>query len=104
MTDIRTAEADDIQSRQLSMFMGANYLVTIHITPVDGVRNLRELCDRKQRVLEKGADHLLYMLLDGLVDGYFPVLNALDDFMDNLEDRIVGRPEQGTLDIIFRSK
>jgi hypothetical protein len=27
------------------------------------------------------------MLLDGLVDGYFPLLDLLDDLMDNLEDR-----------------
>src|SRR5262252_7804619 len=100
----KAADTDDVQSRQVSVFLGANYLVTVHIEPVKAVRNLRERCDHNRRLLEKGADYLLYALLDGLVDDYFPLLDLLDDLMDNLEDRIVGKPEQGTLETIFRLK
>jgi magnesium transporter len=96
--------SDDVQSRQVSAFLGANYLVTVHIEPVKAIAILRERCDRNHRLLEKGADHLLYMLLDGLVDGYFPLLDLLDDLMDNLEDRIVGKPDRGILETIFRLK
>jgi magnesium transporter len=95
---------DDVQSRQLSMFLGPNYLVTVHVNPVEAVRSLRERCDHNHRVLEKGADFILYTLLDVLVDGYFPLLDGLDDSMDELEDRIVGRPERAILETIFQMK
>jgi hypothetical protein len=49
---------------------------------VKAVASLRERCDHNHRPLEKGADYLLYMLLDGLVDDYFPLLDLLDDLMD----------------------
>ena len=39
-----------------------------------------------------------------LVDGYFPLLDTLDDSIDDLEDRIVERPERSTLDTIFVMK
>src|SRR5205085_1622099 len=100
----RDANVEDAQARQLSMFLGANYLVTVHIAPVKVVPTLRDRCDHNRRLLTRGADFLLYALLDGLVDGYFPLLDALDEIMDNMEDRIVGRPVQGTLEIIFRLK
>jgi len=100
----KDGESDDVQSRQLSAFLGRNYLVTVHIEPVKAVGSLRERCDHNHRLLEKGPDYLLYMLLDGLVDGYFPLLDLLDDLMDNLEDRIVGKPEHGILGTIFRLK
>jgi len=100
----KDANVEDAQSRQVSMFLGANYLVTVHISPVKVVATLRDRCDHNRRLLTRGADFLLYALLDGLVDGYFPLLDALDEIMDNLEDRIVGRPVQGTLEIIFRLK
>src|SRR5262249_9171117 len=90
-------EHEDVESRQMSMFVGPNYLVSIHIVPVDAVRALRDRCDRNHRLLEQGPDYLLYALLDALVDGYFPLLDGLDDVMDKLEDRVVGAPEHGTL-------
>jgi magnesium transporter len=97
-------DREDVQSRQMSMFLGPNYLVTVQINPIEAVRNLRERCEHNQRVLEQGPDYLLYTLLDVLVDGYFPLLDSLDDVMDDLEDRVVGRPEHATLETIFRLK
>src|SRR5437764_5426445 len=36
---------DDVQARQLSLFLGDNYLVTIHIEPVSVVAALRDRCE-----------------------------------------------------------
>jgi magnesium transporter len=103
--DMKPAEDhEDVQSKQMSVFLGENYLVTIHITPVETVRRLRERCQQHQHLFEQGADYLLYVLLDTLVDQYFPLLDSLDDVMDDLEDRVVGKPEQGVLEMIFRMK
>jgi len=40
------------------------------------------------------------------VDGYFPLLDLLDDTVDDLEDQIIGKPQQNpnTLNTIFRLK
>ena len=54
-------------------------------------------------ILERGADYFLYNVLDTLVDRYFPILETLDDRIDELEDRIVKAPRQDLLDEIFRN-
>src|SRR5438309_8584327 len=38
----KDSDAEDVRSRQVSMFLGTNYLVTIHVDPVEAVRILRE--------------------------------------------------------------
>jgi len=100
----KKTEPEDVTSRQLAVFLGTNYIVTVHVDPIQAVRSLRDRCDSNRRVLERGADFVLYTLLDMLVDQYFPLLEKLDDSMDELEDRVVQRPESSILETIFRLK
>ncbi|MEO7716152.1 MAG: magnesium/cobalt transporter CorA [Capsulimonas sp.] len=95
---------DRVQMRQMSVFLGPNYLVTIHVEPIEVIRRMRERCDRNHRLLEHGADYLLYTLLDSLADGYFPMLDTLGDTMDDLEDRIVAKSSDDILETIFLMK
>ncbi len=96
--------SNDVTRRQVAMFVGKNYLVTVHTVPVEAVRQLRELCDHSPRLLARGPDYLLYMLLDALVDRYFPILDQLEDRMDEIEDSIVATADPNILQTIFRYK
>jgi magnesium transporter len=97
-------DGDDVQARQIAVFLGANYLVTVHAEPIRVIQTLRDRCERNHRLLDHGADYLLYTLLDAIVDDYFPLLDTLDTSVDDLEDRVVGRPQAGILEAIFRLK
>lgn len=103
---LQSPETDEnaVQTRQISLFLGANYLVTIHIQPVEAVRSFRERCGHQHTILERDTGFLLYSLLDVLVDRYFPLLETLDSLMDDLEDRIVDRPQPDALQTIFALK
>lgn len=60
--------------------------------------------DRIQRSLGKlrqhGAGFLAYTLLDAIVDGFFPVLENYGEYINALEDEVVRRPTQKTLEDI----
>ena len=47
---------------------------------------------------------LLYLVVDTLIDGYFPVLADLDDRIDELEDAILQRPTDQQLGQLFDMK
>ncbi len=47
---------------------------------------------------------LLYLVFDSLVDSYFPAIDALDDELDALEDRVVASPGHSLLKDIFAVK
>lgn len=60
--------------------------------------------DRLQRKLgqlrQRGAGYLAYTLLDIIVDGYFPILENYGEYIEVLEDEVVMRPTQQTLEKI----
>lgn len=50
------------------------------------------------------ATRLLYLLLDTVVDGYFPLLDAVGDEVDDLEDEILSQPQTEELKRLFGLK
>jgi magnesium transporter len=76
-----------IEEEQVSVFFGDRWIITVQereggdcFEPVrDAIRQGRG------RIREAGADYLAYLLLDAVVDAYFPVLESLDDRMHALE-------------------
>lgn len=50
-------------------------------------------------VRRAGADYLLYALLDAIVDNYFLIVEDLGKRIEELERKIMVRPERGPLDI-----
>lgn len=47
---------------------------------------------------------LLHRIIDALIDSYFPVLDAMDESIDGLEDAILRRPTEQQLGDLFRLK
>lgn len=64
--------------------------------------------DALARARREGADEkparLLYLILDTIVDLYFPAIDHYDECLDDLEDRVVAKPEPATLQEIFSFK
>lgn len=83
------AGADNVEldTAELDMFLGHNYLVTYHKTPVRSVEQVREMI-RKKNAFYMGHQPTLLMhsILDRLVDNYMPVLDRYDEKIDRLED------------------
>ena len=42
--------------------------------------------------LAKGEDFILYAILDFIVDNYMPVLEQIQDEVDEIEDRVLAKP------------
>ena len=52
----------------------------------------------------RGTDFLLWALLDGIVDGYFPILDGYADEIDQVQDDIIADPSKGALQEVFALK
>lgn len=55
-------------------------------------------------VLRTGTDHLLWALCDDIVDRYFPVLDAIGDEIDDIQDAVVAGATPQTLERLFHLK
>lgn len=93
-----------LETQELDIFLGYNYLVTHHDEPIHAIQRLWEICRRDERHLRKGPDYFLYRLADEVVASYMPVVEALDEAIDTTEDQVFGHPMTATLERIFALK
>ena len=83
--------APEITEEQVSLFVGASYVVTVQ-ERADGdvFEGVRERIRKSRgRLRVAGADYLAYALMDAVVDAYYPVLENLGERLEQLEDECV---------------
>lgn len=88
---------------ELDVFVGPDYMVTVHRSPVPALDGLWGQAHHKE-LLKQGADFLFYYLSDVLVDEYFPVLDLIDAQLDRLEARAFNDPDRQLLAELFQLK
>ncbi|MFL5545872.1 MAG: magnesium/cobalt transporter CorA [Gemmatimonadaceae bacterium] len=99
-----TDDPYDLDTVNLSFFLGKNYLVTVHGPDTNPVDSTRELLQRKPELATHGPAKLMHAIVDQAVDAYFPIIDKLDEFMDSLEERIYGAFDQDALREVFAVK
>ncbi|WP_050615723.1 magnesium/cobalt transporter CorA [Bacillus testis] len=86
---------NEITTLELNVFFGPNYVVTIHKHKLKWLRQMDLICAKSSKYLDKGADFLLYALIDGITDEYFPILDRISMRIDELEDEIYDEEVRG---------
>ena len=85
-------------------FLNDRVLVTVHDRPIRSVSGAIDRLRKHPELLGEGTDRLLHHLLDQLVDYYFPILEDLEERVDQLEDRVFKRPKPEVLAKIFAAR
>jgi magnesium transporter len=91
----------ELESAELDLYLGANYVVSSHLAPMAAVGRLLERCQQGGPVLNHDAGFLLHTLLDGLVDDMLPVVDELDETVDRVEEQVLADPQRSTLQEIL---
>lgn len=88
----------------LGIFLGERHVLTFHDRPAHGAASDQILESVRRRIREgrtllgrHGADHLCALLIDAVIDGFFPVLEQFGDRLEVLEDEAIYRPEPALL-------
>lgn len=90
--------SEEITTSELDVFLGDNYIVTIHKRPLSAVGKVAKQCLTHHRLMDRGPDYLLYSIVDVIVDDYFPIIDRLRERIDELEDEIYVNPAQEITD------
>ncbi|HEY4389117.1 MAG TPA: magnesium/cobalt transporter CorA [Ktedonobacteraceae bacterium] len=103
------ASRRELTTGELDIFVGQNYLITVHTEPIQELDEVEQRWKRNSTQLGKGIGILLYSFLDTIVDHYFPVVDALVDQAETLEAHIFAgagtvRKRQFTLDLLALKK
>jgi len=79
---------DEVHERELHVFAGPRFLVTVRYTPTLDLKPFLERCERHGGLAKEGAGFLLYALLDAVVDGYFEVVEGIEDLTEEVEESV----------------
>ena len=86
---------------QVSVFIGENYLVTLHEGELKPLVKLFKECqieeELRQKNLSQGSGYLLYRVIDRLVDYCIPILNKIGGNIEDVEDNIFSGVMRGTV-------
>lgn len=84
----KEADSHSFITHELDGFLGKNFLVTYHDHSFRSIDHVESLLATSSAAMCRGADFLLYKILDQMIDAYIPVVDDFDDSIDRLEERI----------------
>jgi magnesium transporter len=97
-------ECHDGSPLELHMFIGKNFMVTVHQEPIERLEIIWKRMLLDGDTMRRGPDFACYLLIDSIVDGYFPILDQLASKADELEDRVLDEHQEVELAEIFGFK
>jgi magnesium transporter len=87
-----------IENEQISFVLGKNYLLSFQEKPDDLFEHIRlRIRNNLGIIRKKGADYLLYMILDAIVDNYFIVMDKIVSKITALEENVLNSPKSNLL-------
>lgn len=95
---------DAIAFREHHQFIAKDYLVTVHQEPTKVLTELRDRLKEEPELTKGDPGFLTYLVVDTLVDSLFPILERLDEHVDDLQDRILAKATPDLLAEITRMK
>jgi magnesium transporter len=97
------AAPDEDRLVEVHCFYSEHYLVTVHRDDAPAFAEIRNRYAKRQEPIRRPS-LLLYRIVDGLVDSFFPILGEFDDRIDDLENAIFANADDRQLQEIFQMK
>jgi magnesium transporter len=95
----------ELEHQELALFIGQNYVVTVHDAPVPVLNQVQSRWRQNAPVGGKpGTGLLVYSILDAIVDDYFPVVDALAERIEEIEEIVLNTTRSSPIHELFRLK
>jgi magnesium transporter len=95
----RTAGEAEVVLQEVHAFISGSYIITSHAGPIDALEDGRK---RLKAQPPRSEQFVVYRILDALTDSFFPVLERLDDELEQLDEQIFDDPSPANLERITR--
>jgi magnesium transporter len=89
---------------ELNLYIGANFVVSVHRTPIRAVDEVRRRAEAQALVLDRGPGFLAHALMDVVVDDFHPVVEQIDDRIAMIEEVVLEQPEREVLEQVLQLK
>ncbi len=96
---------EDLKVGEVAIFVGRNYVLSVRRGTARGLTDVRARSEREPELLRYGSGYVFYAIMDAVVDRYFPVLDALEVELEEVEKRIFsGRSNREIIEALYSLK
>jgi magnesium transporter len=88
---VEMTPTDELATGEVCVFVGRNFVLSVRSRSRQGFLGVRERAEREPHLLAQGASFVFYALMDAVVDRYFPVIDALEEELETIEQQIFDR-------------
>lgn len=99
-----TTDSEIVETSQLELFIGSNYVVSHHTFPILSTQEIRRLVEENGRPMRRGPDFLAHEIADALIDNVLPTIDTMNDVADDIEIEAIHNPQKTTLEAILKLK
>src|SRR6266487_6988833 len=79
---------EELKIGEVDIFVGRNFVLSVRQHSEQGFLGVRARTEREPELLKNGSGYVLYALMDAIVDRYFPVLDAVETELENVEHQL----------------
>lgn len=84
---LHTLNQSSLTPDEIDIFVGKNYIVTFHLIPSSEIDMVQKRLLSDKNALRKGAMYTFYLIMDKIVDEYFPSIYQLEDSLNEIESK-----------------
>ena len=102
---LRTARYDDakeeVEFGEIHLFVGSGYVIAVRHGEASELRGARRRLEDKPELLRAGPAAVVWAVVDKVVDDYAPVVEGVDNDIEEVEEAIFGDRADATQRIYF---
>ncbi len=83
-------ETETVEFGELHVFEGEDFVVTVRHSETPAIGEVRETLERDPELLRRGPEAILHAIMDRVVDDYGPVVDGLENDIDEIESEVFG--------------
>lgn len=96
------AKAEISRAEEVDFILGRNFIITVHAARIMPLCQLSDECqtlpENRRQILGRGANDALYKMIDLLVDYIEPILDKIDEHLEEIEETIFTANTQKTVE------
>jgi magnesium transporter len=81
-------ESETVEFGEIDVFMGKDFVVAVRHGEAAALGEVRRRLEGNPELLRRGPEAILYAIMDRVVDGYAPVVEGLENDIDEIEDEV----------------
>ncbi|BAQ11951.1 magnesium and cobalt transporter cora [Bacillus sp. OxB-1] len=92
---------DDLEAEELNLFLGEDFVVTFHYNKLQELPEVRDKIVQQTKRWDRGSVFLAYLIMDKVVDFYFPILYQIEDHLNDVEEQLSLSTVELSMDYVF---